>query len=998
MSSPFAHIIVGRVPALPAAVARAIYASPDALGAVRELLQSNADVSAAVRLASPSLHDALTPWLDGQPRKSDRMARKALAYAIRMATRCTPFGLFASSGAVECGSETTLALAGASSRRYRVAPTLAWMLDLLATERANGADTTVIANDLIVSRGNQLYAYHDAHARQVGDGASTVWNHSAVAIRSNAAVNWLRGVAREQQTVAELVERVGRQFDAAPEIAHRLVRKLIEAAVLVPVRPSLQGDPVAYLKSLPEMTTQVKPLGLLDDALSAFSRPGTAITTADIAALEGNVRRVHALDGAVVHVDGFHAFTGTIGTRVWRDVTLLASIALAHESPPALQGFVKQFVDRYEAADRLVPLLELVHEGFTIEGNVSDTAALRRNGVLARMAAEASRERRREVVLTDEQLKTLLPNFKPHLIPNACEIGFQIAARDHAAIATGDYTIVASAALTSNGVAKIASRVAEAIDARFARRIEIAQADDVDDGALDVELDYLPLDARVANLLLRPAWHACAIADASIATPAMRISPADVLIGFADGRFEAYSQSLGKRLRIHESYVFETSYFAPPHIRILSLIANQDRATPKPWQWGAAASHLESLPRVRYGRIVLSPAMWSIPKLALMGDGPAAAAALATWRERWDVPRWLYFTERDMRLLIDLDSPAALALLREQVTAYTGERLEFEEMLPSFDELWLEDPSGQRYAHELVGTVPASVPARRRKSRDLTLCDAEQLPAGPGGEWTYVKLYAAQTELDALIRDQLGPLVAACADVADLDRWFFLRYHDPQHHLRVRLRSKDGDGSGLMTRMTALLQPLLMNGTLRRYAFDTYQPELERYGGMAALIPVQRLFRRDSERVIDALAASAYARDRIRIALRSAAPFVTAWFRRVPAESWLDYHAAETRAEKDATDYALVRELDTWLVQAEGGCDEVDDAAIAELAALHAAGCLTQPVNAVFSAILNMHFTRTGVVFDDEPAVRAHVWRAVYGRTVRSRSAAARGSAPVAVA
>jgi len=404
------------------------------------------------------------------------------------------------------------------------------------------------------------------------------------------------------------------------------------------------------------------------------------------------------------------------------------------------------------------------------------------------------------------------------------------------------------------------------------------------------------------------------------------------------------------------------------------------------------------LPRVRYGRIVLSPAMWSIPKLALMGDGPAAAAALATWRERWDVPRWLYFTERDMRLLIDLDSPAALALLREQVTAYTGERLEFEEMLPSFDELWLEDPSGQRYAHELVGTVPASVPARRRKSRDLTLCDAEQLPAGPGGEWTYVKLYAAQTELDALIRDQLGPLVAACADVADLDRWFFLRYHDPQHHLRLRLRSKDGDGSALMTRMTALLERLLVNGTLRRYAFDTYQPELERYGGVAALIPVQRLFRRDGERVIDALAASAHSRDRIRLALRSAAPFVTAWFRRVPAESWLDYHAAETRAEKDGTDYALVRELDAWLVQAEGSCDEVDDAAIAELAALYAAGRLTQPVNAVFSAILHMHFNRTGVGFDDEPAVRAHVWRAVYGRTVRSRSTATRTSAPVAMA
>jgi thiopeptide-type bacteriocin biosynthesis protein len=358
----------------------------------------------------------------------------------------------------------------------------------------------------------------------------------------------------------------------------------------------------------------------------------------------------------------------------------------------------------------------------------------------------------------------------------------------------------------------------------------------------------------------------------------------------------------------------------------------------------------------------------------------------------------VYVTERDLRLLLDLDAPVALDMLRDQLAAYGGELVRFEEMLPSFDELWLEDADGNRYVHEFVATVPGSVAPPRRTPRDLTTYDREQVPIGPGGAWTYVKLYGAEAELDALLRDHAGRIVAACAERADLDRWFFLRYRDPQHHLRLRLRAKDGDGVALVAHLCALLEPLITEGALRRYAFDTYEPELERYGGSAAQTAVQRLFRRDSERVLEALASAADAGGSARAALRSLAPFAAAWFRRVPPASWLDYHAAEARAEKGATDYTLVRELAEWLADAEAERDATDEAAIAELIALDAAGALTQPANAVFSAIAHMHFNRMGIAYDDEPAVRAHLWRAVYGRSVRPRAAAASGKAPVEAA
>src|SRR5437762_6425126 len=53
----------------------------------------------ALFIASPDLHKQLLLWLDDNIEKPDKKERAELAfvkYMIRMCTRCTPFGLFAS--------------------------------------------------------------------------------------------------------------------------------------------------------------------------------------------------------------------------------------------------------------------------------------------------------------------------------------------------------------------------------------------------------------------------------------------------------------------------------------------------------------------------------------------------------------------------------------------------------------------------------------------------------------------------------------------------------------------------------------------------------------------------------------------------------------------------------------------------------------------------------------------------------------------------------------
>ena len=98
------------------------------------------------------------------------------------------------------------------------------------------------------------------------------------------------------------------------------------------------------------------------------------------------------------------------------------------------------------------------------------------------------------------------------------------------------------------------------------------------------------------------------------------------------------------------------------------------------------------LPRVRYGRVVLTPAQW---RLARAGgrtgcgelpakDPKAFDAAVSRWRQRWQVPQLVYLSAGDNRLLLDLDQPEQREQLRQELLGLmAGRQLILEEPLPA---------------------------------------------------------------------------------------------------------------------------------------------------------------------------------------------------------------------------------------------------------------------------------------------------------------------------
>ena len=178
-------------------------------------------------------------------------------------------------------------------------------------------------------------------------------------------------------------------------------------------------------------------------------------------------------------------------------------------------------------------------------------------------------------------------------------------------------------------------------------------------------------------------------------------------------------------------------------------------------------------------------------------------------------------------------------------------------MFPDPDGLCATGPEG-RFVHEVV--IPFVPPGQPRPGSDGVASPAtgssvrRRFP--PGSEWLYAKLYTGTGTADQLLDHVVGPLVRSSLDSGAADAWFFVRYGDPDWHLRLRLHGEPGRLSAeVLPSLHAALTPLLETGQLWLVQLDTYEREVERYGGARGVELAEALFAADSEAVLAVLGA-----------------------------------------------------------------------------------------------------------------------------------------------
>jgi thiopeptide-type bacteriocin biosynthesis protein len=867
---PMGHLVV-RAPLLPVEAYFALHSGgatrPSANGRGGALAP---EVRQALAVASPSLVAALDRTGPGDPGWA-RLEGKLLRYLIRMSTRATPFGLFAGVGIAGWAERTDLALGGPPRTRTRL--DMEWLLRLVLDLEADPEvrrHLRLFANTAAFERAGRL---HLSNAAPAASGVT-----GSVSVRATGAVRRAMTAARRPILHADLAASLlGAIPGATPERVDRLIAQLCEATLLLTdLRPPLTGeDPAGWVAGrlaaaagAARARDQAERLaGLAADA-AALDRAGAAEAAAGRARLTermgaGGARSPLQVDARLdLRGAGLHPAVGEAAAEA---AELLLRMTPLPDGPAHLAAYRRGFLRRY-GPDRTVPLLELLDPRFGLgplgpaTGPTKPAAAAPRNQLLLDLAGRALRERQPVLELDEElvgRLATWTPD--PQAVPGSLELYVGVVAASAAAIDAGAFTLVIGHGPGVSPAGRNLGRFADLLAP--AGQVRLAEPDQpgvvvgngsagpgpTRPGVVVAELVYLPRRLRQANVAVRPATLGFELAvGTSPGVPGDRVIPLDELaVGVRDGRLRVWWPARGVEVEVTAGHMLNPTE-APAVARFLAEVGRDGRAQLGGFSWGPAAG-FPYLPRVQAGRVLLRPASWRVGPEALTAISPAG---LRRWRGDWEVPRYVQFGGGDRRLLLDLDDPAQAGQVLEELGR--GRPVVLHEAVPGPEGAWLPGPGG-RYLAELVVPLVLAAPARpassngRRHRAPAPPVAREGRLRPPGSDWLYLKLYGPREGEDELLAGPIRELAEAAVSEGLATDWFFLRYGDPDPHLRLRFRGEPEPlVSRLLPRVCAWAGGLVATGGCDRFAIDTYEREVERYGGPEGMAAAEELFAADS--------------------------------------------------------------------------------------------------------------------------------------------------------
>ncbi|MGI5126759.1 lantibiotic dehydratase [Pseudonocardia sp. CA-107938] len=822
-----------------------------ALAADRALME-------AVEAASPTLAHDVAKVVRGEPEKPSRLRRTAVAltkYDLRMTGRATPFGLFAGIAPLRLG-ETPI-LRGDLRARPGTRPHAEWLRPIVRRLESAPevlAECTVRTEPGYIVRDGRIHLPE----RFEDDGEQRIRG----SIRHTRAVAAALAAAAEPIAWKALVDVLRddlppEQFDAARPPIEALLRTLVEVGLLLTDLEPPPGcpDPLGHLLDRPGVLRH--PIadrlagirhGLRhSDAAPPDRRPGLrrAVVT-DMAALQAASNPVQT----DLRIDVEGTLPRAVGSEAERAAALLWR--LSRTSGPAwLPDYHRRFVERY-GTDRAVGLTELLDEtrGLGPPGE-PDAASPDDSGPRWRWLGELL-DGRGEIDLDDAALARL-PDPVPAGGPPSMELCVEILATSWDDLVAGRFQLVVGENLGSAQAGSTIARLSHLLPELDDELTRLA-VDGTPPGAAQVAFrTRSPRAANIASVPQRlprriPVGVGPAPNDATDLPP-------DVLAVVATAeRLHVVDSRSGERIvPVTGSMLNPGSGELPARARFLVDVGRQDLPRCDPWEWGPFR-HLPHLPRVRYGRTVLMPQRWlpSTRMLDTADDRDQWLDEVQRWREQWQVPRTVHAAVSDQKMRLDLDDDLHLEVLRTELRSRPG--LQLTEVFPGSGG-WLHGHAGEVVV-QLLGT-PAAPPTDALPQARPRRRAARTAPRTPGGEWLHLKLYAGPDALRELAAGRLAEVTdPEELTVHGVRGWFFLPYRDPDPHLRVRFV---GDPARmwptLLPRLHDWTAELYDAGLLGRWTIDSYDPEIERFGGPELLPVAERVFHADSVLALQLLAA-----------------------------------------------------------------------------------------------------------------------------------------------
>ncbi|MFC4463944.1 lantibiotic dehydratase [Streptomyces xiangluensis] len=848
------------------------------------------EFAAAVTAASPDLASRVDQICAGRPLPEPAVRRTVLSvlrYLLRARTRATPFGLFA----------------GVAAARIDIAPALEVGAGHHAVARPDAAHSTalvdrfeqhpalrphlmLLTSTLVVERDGYVVIEHRPSGTRDGD-------PQYVQIRVTGPVREALDGARVPILWSDLAAKLSSSFPSAPSTAiEKLLAGLIEERFLL---------------------TNLRPAMTATDPLAALLTQAQHLAPAEAAELRETPKP--ALD---LRVD----WELTVPESVAQEAAAAAK-ALTRLAPrAALTGWAEwhgRFLERY-GPRAAVPVLDAIDAlgyppGYLGSPSAPAPSPLRnRDSRLIKLAHTAGMQRRLEVDLDDAALEELATTDPDLPVQPSTEVTVRIDAASIPALRQGQFTLHVVGVARSAGATT--GRFLSILDAEDSRRMTEAYASlpGVHQGALLAQISSTPLSVRAENVARAPQATDLVISLGDYHSTETSLIPVTDLAVTADTE-RLHLVSLSRHRPVHTLLLnaVDLGHHTHPLARFLTEAPVALAVPCTGFMWGTAASSLPFLPALRYGRTILSPARW-----LLTGDDLPAApapwpqwdAALGRWRRDVHLPERVYLSHADQCMALDLTEPPHRALLRTHL-----DRDGTVTLRPAPDPQDLGWTDGR--AHEVVIPLAADqnvAPVRARghvvgrEHGHLPGCDNR----------IYLQLHGHRDRQNPLLTRHLPALLEELGG----PRWWFVRYTDPEDHLRVRLVCAPGTLGSAIERIGEWTRQLRHSGLITHAGVETYHPETARFGGPAAIDAAEQYFAADSAAALAQLAAQAgkNAPDARAMTAASMVDIVTGLLGDTAAAMhWLIEH---TRTDRAAPPRAVYRQAVDLVNAGPSGLDE----------------------------------------------------------------------------
>ncbi|MEO1054851.1 MAG: lantibiotic dehydratase [Bacteroidota bacterium] len=836
--------------------------NPDRLEMIFSFFLEDEGLLEALYVASSNLHGKLTKYAR-QPDKyvgeeRQKLMISLLKYLARMSARSTPYGLFASCGIIDLHNVDNDAEISDLSQPYikladNLLPHRRLDMDCLNKISYQVENAPLLRGHLLYYTNSSIYKIHDTWRYVEIKYQSGVRKYDLVDVEDNSVLSRIIKMGKNGVYIHDLVAMVMELgYDKEESIAY--LEEIIESKILInELYPNVSGP--EFEKIFFEKVDGLKQAPYDFSSIAAIHSSMESLKTADVVdvkAYQEVVGQVTTLDeqiqeGKVFQVDLMrdieqHRLPKELADEILDAVHVMMAISPESNENDKLEKFRGLFYERFE--EMPVPLALALDpdvgidfknlRSYTASGSDSGDGKIywgMSTNIKFSLFKQSIKDDLYEVVIDDKSLEKL--DFESIKLPQSFSfMGSILSDADNP-----DKLKILTTGCVGPSAANLIGRFCHADESLGKKVKDLAEAEEsLDKHKVYAEIAHLP-QGRIGNILSRPHLRQYEIQylGGSTMEKENQIHVDDLFLKYEGGQLNLYSKKLKKQIipRLSSAHNFYAIDNLPMYQFLCSLQNQNLKGRYIAWSW-EFLSNQAFLPRVSYKQIILSPATWNVNSnrflvLKKLNDEDCLKEA-TNIKKALKLPDLIYIAEADNLLLVDLRTIAGIRILISE--SKKRESVKLQECLFSDDELIVRNEEGG-FTNEIVVPFVESKPIDQADTGSQSVRTNKTIKRkhAPGGEWIYLKVYSGVKSIESILCDVLRPLMDRLHKKQHIEKWFFLRYGDPDFHLRIRLKLSDKKHFGdVMDQIHKKLKSLIENDIIWRVQLDTYKPEIERYG------------------------------------------------------------------------------------------------------------------------------------------------------------------------